>query len=181
MQMYAAEKYGMAQATRFDGLARQMTHADGWQALLGGSLSGHFTSPPFHQRERKDRRVHTIITTNDIMKGSTTFTMLSTTTVFYEKNPKSVAAVLAALEEANALIRDDIKMVAEMVRGSTTEIGFTPEELLEVVRDPAVKFTTTPENIMKYANFMNQRGTIKRKPTNWQELFLPAIHEKPGS
>lgn len=181
MQMYAAEKYGMPQAKRFDGLTRQMTHGDGWQALLGGSLSAHFTSPPFHQRERKDPRVHTIMTTDDIMKGSTTFTMLYTTTAFHENNPIVVKVVLAALEEANALIRDDIKTVAEMVRGSTTEIGFTADELLEVVSDPAVKFTTTPENIMKYADFMHLRKTIKKKPANWQELFFPEIHEAPGS
>jgi NitT/TauT family transport system substrate-binding protein len=190
MQMYAAEKYGMSQATRFDRFTVQMTHPDGAAALLSGAISAHFTSPPFHQRELKAPRVHTVMTTDGIMKGSTTFTMLYTTTAFYKKNPKAVEAVLAALEEANALIRafgrlhgenDDRKMVAEALLGSTTEIGFTAEELLEVVSDPAVKFTTTPENIMKYADFMHQRKTIKNKPANWQEMFFPEIHEAPGS
>jgi NitT/TauT family transport system substrate-binding protein len=183
MQIYASEKYGMAQAKRFDHLTLSMTHADGFQALLGGSgaISAHFTSPPFHQRERKDPRVHTVMTTDDIMKGSTTFTMLSTTTAFHEKNPKAVAAVLAALKEANELIRDDKKTVAEIVKESTAETGFTAEELLEVVSDPAVKFTTTPENIMKYGDFMHRVGTIKKKPANWQEMFFPEIHGEPGS
>ena len=40
------------------------------------------------------------MTSDDVMKGSTTFTMLSTTTQFRDRNPKAVAAVLAALEEA---------------------------------------------------------------------------------
>src|SRR5262249_3084843 len=49
MQMYAAEKYGMAEATRFDKYTVSMTHPDGVVALLGGSgaISAHFTSPPF--------------------------------------------------------------------------------------------------------------------------------------
>ena len=56
MQMYAAEKYGLPEATRFDKYTVSMTHPDGVVALLGGSgaISAHFTSPPFHQRERKD-------------------------------------------------------------------------------------------------------------------------------
>ena len=127
MQMYAAEKYGLPEATRFDKYTVSMTHPDGVMALLGGSgaISAHFTSPPFHQRERKDPRVHTIMTSDDVMKGSTTFTMLSTTTAFREKNPKAVAAVLAALEESTRMIREDHKMAADVLLSSTTESGFS--------------------------------------------------------
>ena len=51
-------------------------------------ITAHFTSPPFHQRERKDPQVRTIMTTDDVMGGSTTFTMLSTTATFREENPQ---------------------------------------------------------------------------------------------
>jgi NitT/TauT family transport system substrate-binding protein len=183
MQMYAAEKYGIADATHFDKYTVSMTHPDGVVALLGGSgaISAHFTSPPFHQRERKDPKIHTIMSSDDIMKGSTTFTMLSTTTAFREQNPKIVAAVLAALEEATMKIRDDKKGAADLLLSSTTESGFSAEELLEVVDDPAVKFTTTPENVMKYAEFMQRIGTLKTMPASWKDLFFPEIHGAQGS
>lgn len=183
MQMYAAEKYGPADAAHFDKYTVSMTHPDGVVALLGGSgaISAHFTSPPFHQRERKDPRVHTVMSSDDVMKGSTTFTMLSTTNAFRERNPRVVAAVLAALEEANQSIRDDVKKATEMLLTSTTESGFSAEELLEVVSDPAVKFTTTPENVMKYAEFMHRAGTIKTLPASWRDLFFDEIHGVPGS
>lgn len=183
MQIYASEKYGLAEATRFDKYTVPMTHPDGVVALLGGSgaISAHFTSPPFHQRERKDPRVHTVMTTDDVMKGSTTFTMLSTTSAFREKNPQVLAAVLAALEESTRLIRDDHKMAADTLLTSTTESGFSTEELMEVIGDPAVKFTTTPENVMKYAEFMNRIGTIKTAPASWRDLFFPEVHGAPGS
>ena len=90
-------------------------------------------------------------------------------------------AVLAALEEANHMIRADKKMAAELLLASTAEGGFTATELLEVVDDPAVKFTTTPENVMKYAGFMHGIGTIENLPASWQELFFPEIHQTPGS
>src|SRR3954464_4035003 len=139
MQMVAAEKYGLKDATHYDRYTVSMTHPDGVVALLGGSgaISAHFTSPPFHQRERKDPHIHTVMTTDDVMKGSTTFTMLSTTTAFRESNPKAVQAVLAALEEANGMIRADKKMAAMVLLSSTTESGFSLQDLQEVVDDPA--------------------------------------------
>src|SRR6185436_4917201 len=56
MQMVAAEKYGLKDAAHYDRFTISMTHPDGVIALLGrsGAISAHFTSPPFHQRERKD-------------------------------------------------------------------------------------------------------------------------------
>src|SRR6185436_4998869 len=63
MQMYAAEKYGVAEAFRFDRYTVTMTHPDALIAMLSGAgqIDAHFTSPPFHQRERKDPRVHTVL------------------------------------------------------------------------------------------------------------------------
>jgi NitT/TauT family transport system substrate-binding protein len=183
IQMYAAEKFGPAEAGRFDKYTVSMTHPDGVVALLGGSgaVSAHFTSPPFHQRERKDPRVHTVMTSDDVMKGSTTFTMLSTTEAFHAKNPQAVKAVLAALEEANRTLRDDKKATANLLLSSTTESGFSEQELLEVIDDPAVKFTTTPENVMKYADFMKSTGLLKTRPSSWRDLFFDEIHGVPGS
>jgi NitT/TauT family transport system substrate-binding protein len=183
MQMAAAEKYGLPEAARYDKYTVSMTHPDGVVALLGGSgaVSAHFTSPPFHQRERKDARVRTIMTSDDVMKGSTTFTMLSTTAAFRERHPKVVAAVLAALEEANESIRNDKTAAANHLLTSTTESGFSLDELLEVIGDPAVKFTTTPENVMKYAEFMHRIGTLKTLPASWKDLFFEEIHGAPGN
>ena len=127
-------------------------------------MDAHFTSPPFAQRERKDPRIHTILTTDDVMGGSTTFTMVSTTTKFREQNPKVFGAVLKALEEANRRIIADKKAAAEILLASTGgEKGFSVNEIVEVLNDPHVKFTTTPENVMKYATFMHDVGSIKNQ------------------
>ena len=109
MQMYAAERTAPAEAFRFDRYTVTMTHPDAVIALLSGAnqINAHFTSPPFHQREIKDPRVRTVLDTDEIMGGATTFTMLSTTARYREANPQAYAAVLAALEEANELIRSD--------------------------------------------------------------------------
>jgi NitT/TauT family transport system substrate-binding protein len=183
MQMYAAEKYGAAEAFRFDRYTVTMTHADALIALLGGGgqINAHFTSPPFHQREIKDPRVRTVLDTDDIMGGATTFTMLSTTARYREANPEAYAAVLAALEEANAFIRESPEQAAQILFAAEAGAGFTVEELTEVLRDPDIEFTTTPANTMKYAEFMQEIGSVQNRPESWRDLFFPEIHGASGS
>ena len=183
MQMYARDKYGASEVTRFDKFTTTMTHPDGVIALLSGSnaIQAHFTSPPFHQRERKDPRIRTIMTTDEVMGGSTTFTMLSTTSDFRAKNPKVYASVLKALDEAIDIILDDKEGAAELLLASTGESSFSKEELAEVLKDPNVKFTTTPENVMKYAEFMHDTASIKKRPASWKDMFFPEVHTTPGS
>ena len=147
-----------------------MTHPDALIALLAGSsaVDAHFTSPPFAQREKKDPRVRTIMLSDDVLGGSTTFTMVSTTTKFREQNPKVYGAVFKAIEEANRLIAADKKSAAELL----SDKGFSVPEIVEVLNDPHIKFTTTPENVMKYADFMYSIGSIKNRPASMSDLFF---------
>jgi len=183
MQMYAAQKYGGSEAARFDKYTVSMTHPDAVIALLSGAagISAHFTSPPFHQRERKDAQTRTILTTDDVMGGSTTFTMLATTRKFKEENPQAYTAVLRALDEANRLIVSDRRSAASLLLASTPESGFSLDETVLMLEDPAIRFTTTPENVKKYADFMHDTGSIKNRPATWQDLFFSDIHAAPGS
>jgi NitT/TauT family transport system substrate-binding protein len=183
MQMYAARKYGAAEATRFDRHTVSMTHPDAVVALLSGAagIAAHFASPPFHQRERRDPRIRTILTSDDIMGGATTFTMLSTTKKFREENPAIYRAVLRALEEANARIASDVRDAAAILMASTPDSGFSIEDTVAMLEDPDVTFTTTPENVGRYADFMHQIGSIGQRPASWKDVFFPEIHSAPGS
>jgi NitT/TauT family transport system substrate-binding protein len=183
MQMYARNRFGPGDVYHFDKYTVTMTHPDGVVALLAGSggITAHFTSPPFHQRERKDPQIRTILTSDEVMGGPATFTMLSTSTAFREKNPKVYAAVLKALDDAIDAIIEDKEDAARILLESTPEAGFSLEEIVALLKDPSVKFTTTPENVMKYAEFMHSIGSIKNRPTSWKDLFFPEVHDASGS
>jgi NitT/TauT family transport system substrate-binding protein len=183
MQMVAREKFGPTDVAHFDKYTVTMTHPDAVVALLSGSgsIDAHFTSPPFHQRERKDPHTRTILNSDEVMGGATTFTMLSTTTAFREKNPKVYTAVLMALDEAISVILSDKEDAADILLQSTGESGFSREEIIAVLNDPDVKFTTTPEHVMKYADFMHAIGSLKQHPATWKDLFFPEIQDSPGS
>src|SRR5690606_14872230 len=120
MQMYAVQKYGKDQAFRFDPFTVSMKHGDAAAALIsgGGSIAAHYASYPLAQREMKTEGIRTIQNTDDVMGGSTTFTMVSTTTRFHDENPKVYGAFVAALEEAQKMIKDDKQGAAKVLIAS---------------------------------------------------------------
>lgn len=174
MQMYAEKKFGRDATFKFDKNTVSMRHPDGVVAILSGNeqITAHYTSPPFHHQERRDASVRTIQTTNDVMGGPQTFTMISTTTKFHDENPKAYAAFVAALKESFAMIKADRKAAAQVLLDSMGGKGWTVEQLVEILDDPLIYYTTKPEGVLKYADFMNSIGTLKNKPTSINELFF---------
>ena len=183
MQMQAIKESGKADYAKYDPYTVSLTHPDGVIALLSGKteVTAHFTSPPFHQRERRDPAVRTIATSNDIMGAPSTFTMLYAPTKFYDENPKTYAAVLKALQAAIAFINSDKKAAADVFLASEEGKGWKLDDIMEILNDPDVRFTTSPESMMTYATFMADVGSIKQRPSTWQEMFFPDIHGVPGN
>ncbi len=174
MQMYARTKYGAAGTFRFDPYTVTMTHPDAVIALLSGrtEIVAHYASAPFHQRERKDPAVRTIMTTTDIMGGATTFTMISTTAKFRSQNPKLYAAFVGALKEAMEMIRADRRNAAEVLLESMGGKGWSVAELVGMLDEPGTRYTTEPENVMSYAAFMHAIGSLKNRPASIDDLFF---------
>ena len=183
MQMQAIKEGGKADYAKYDPYTVSLQHPEGVIALLSGKteITAHFTSPPFHQRERRDPAVRTIATSNDIMGAPSTFTMLYAPTKFYDENPKTYAAVLKALQAAIAFINADKKAAADVFLASEEGKGWKLDDIMEILNDPDVRFTTSPQSMMTYATFMADVGSIKVKPKSWQEMFFPDIHGIPGN
>ena len=183
MQMYAVKKYGKEQAFRFDPFTVSMNHGDAASALLSGSASitGHFASAPLDQAERKTPGVRSIMNTDDVMGGSTTFTMISTTRKFQERNPKVYSAFVNALKEAQDMIRQDKPAAAQVLIESMGGAGkWSVNDMVAMLNDPTIKYTTTPENVMKYALFMHDIGSLKNRPASIRELFFTGIDLQNG-
>jgi NitT/TauT family transport system substrate-binding protein len=183
MQMAAIKQFGKADFAHYDPYTVSLTHPDGVIAMLSGKseITAHFTSPPFHQRERKDPKIRTITTSNEIMGAPSTFTMLYAPSKFHDENPKAYAAVLKALQAAIDFINAGKKAAAEVFLRSEEGKGWKMDDLMEVLNDPDVRFTTSPESVMTYANFMADVGSIKTRPKAWQDMFFPEIHGIPGN
>jgi NitT/TauT family transport system substrate-binding protein len=174
MQMYALKKYGKDQVFRFDPFTVTMSHPEALITLMSGSGSivGHWASAPFDQRELKDPAIKAIMNSDAVMGGSTTFTMMSTTSRFQSENPKVFGAVVKALKRAQEMIAEDKKNAAAVLLEAMGGKGWTVEELVEILNEPGTKYTMKPENVLTYANFMHEIGSLKNKAGGLNNLFF---------
>jgi NitT/TauT family transport system substrate-binding protein len=182
MQMYAVKKYGKAEAFRFDPYTVTMNHSDAAAALLSGkTISAHFASAPLDQRELKEPGVRTIMNSDDVMGGSTTFTMISTTQKFQDQNPKVYAAFVKALKEAQTLIMQDKDAAVKVLLDSMGGGAGSASDMLAILNDPSTKYTLQPENVMKYALFMHEIGSLKNRPASIGDLFFSGADVSAGN
>lgn len=182
LQMAAARIFGDANYGRLDPLTISLSHPDGVAALLSDSseITAHFTAPPFHYRALKKPGVRVLLTSNDILGGPASNNLVYTTTKFHAENPKVYQAFVAAMQEAVAIINKNRRAAAQMYL-RLAKSKEPPEDVHKLMEDPITIFTTTPQNMMKFADFMYQRGTIRAKPASWKDLFFENIHGTPGS
>jgi NitT/TauT family transport system substrate-binding protein len=183
LQMAAAREFGREQYDKLDPITVSLSHPDATAALLAGKseINAHFASSPFYYIELASPGIHKVLHSYDVAGGRHTNGVLMTTKKFYEANPKVSAAVVAALEESNAFIKANPRKAAEIYLAMTKEKRSTLDEIEKMVTDPDVDYTTTPINVMKFIEFMNLAGTVKKKPASWKDLFFPAAHGMNGS
>jgi NitT/TauT family transport system substrate-binding protein len=138
----------------------------------GGNIVAHWASAPFDKRELKDPVIKAIMNSDDVMGGSTTFTMMSTTSRFQSENPKVFGAVVKALKRAQEMIAADKPNAAAVLLEAMGGKGWMIEDLVEILNDPGTKYTMKPENVLTYANFMHEIGSLKNKPASLTDLFF---------
>jgi NitT/TauT family transport system substrate-binding protein len=182
LQMAAEKAFGEGQQGKLDKLTVTMSHPDGQTALLSGQseITAHFTAPPFQYQELKKPGIRMVLNSNDVLGGPTTFNVVWTTSKFRNENPKLYDAFVKALDEAMAIINKDKKAAAEAYLRISKDKD-SVADILAMLNDPQIVFTTTPLNIMRYANFMAKTGMIKAKPDSWKDLFFPNAHGLGGS
>ncbi|WP_375461472.1 ABC transporter substrate-binding protein [uncultured Enterovirga sp.] len=180
LQMQAEKEWGPGEHYRIDSQTVSLGHPDAMAALLSNTeVTGHFASSPFHEQERKDPRIRTVMTSYEILGGRATAATLITSERFKKANPKTVQAVLDATREAIEYLNADKKRAAQtylkLAGGKNTV-----EELEAIISHPDWAYTLTPEKIGKTVQFMNKLGTVKTPVTDWKQLFFPEAHGLPG-
>ena len=107
--------------------------------------------------------------------------MLLATTRFRAANPTLCAAVLSALQQAGEFINDKPGAAAEIFAATVKGQDISLEDLTDLIGDPDLAYTAAPAGVMRLADFLHRIGRLKRRPTSWQDLFLPEARDLPGS
>jgi sulfonate transport system substrate-binding protein len=182
LQMAAEKAFGPGQQNKLDHLTVSMAHPDAETALLSGKseVTAHLGSPPFQYQELEQKGMHRVLNSYDVLGGPATFNVVWTTKKFHDENPKVYAAFVAALDEATAQINQDRRKAAQTyLRISKDKDSL--DDILKMLDDPEIRYTTTPNNTMKYVDFMHKVGSIKVKPESWKDMYFPNAQKLNGS
>jgi NitT/TauT family transport system substrate-binding protein len=182
LQMAAEKAFGEGQQNRLDPLTVTLSHPDAQTALLSGQseITAHFGSPPFQYQQLEKPAIHTVLNSYEVLGGPATFNTVWTSAKFRTENPKLYDAFVKALDEAMAFINRDKRAAAEAYLRISKDKD-SVDHILRMLDDPQIVFTTAPQNVMKYVDFMQKTGTIKPRPDSWKDLFFPNAHGLQGS
>src|SRR6266851_2068463 len=182
LQMLAAREFGDENYAKLDPLTVGLGHPDAYAALSSGGKGGvnsHFGSPPFSILELDRPGVHRVVSSVQVL-GNMTLDVVYALRKFHDANPKLCAAIIAALDEADAFIARDKKGAAQAYIVAS-KMQISEEEVLRMLADPDTRFSGTPDGVMKFAGFMHRVGIIAVAPKTWKDLFFPEIQNRPGS
>jgi NitT/TauT family transport system substrate-binding protein len=175
LEMAAAKEWGIEQHRRLDPLTVSLAHPDATAMMLGGKseIVANFSSPPFQYRQLKDPGIRRIASSEEILGGPASFNVIGATARFREQNPKLYGAFLAALNEATDFVNRDRDKAAEIYLKVTNDRS-PKEEILDIMSQPGVRFTTEVLNLGVFVDFLAKVGQLKNPPADWkQDLLFP--------
>jgi NitT/TauT family transport system substrate-binding protein len=182
LQLAAEKAFGKGQEHKLDHLTVSLSHPDGYAQMMSGKseISAHLTSAPYQYEELKDKRVHKVFDSYQVLGGPHTFNSIWATEKLYKGEPKVVKAFLAALDDAIKYIKSDPDGAAALwVKNTKSKLPV--EEVARIVKLPENEWTMTPKKTMVFAEYMSRVGMIPVKPTSWKDYYIDAVHNLPGS
>lgn len=174
LQMAAAKEFGIDKFNALDHLTVSMAHPDATAAMLGGpsEIVANWSSAPFQYRQLKDQKIRRLMTSTELFSEPLSFNVIAATAKFRADNPKLYAAFSSALQEATDFINADKRKVAEIYL-KVSKDKMSVDELVEILGDPAIQYTTKVGGIQAFVDFMGKVGTLKNPPANWRDMFFP--------
>jgi NitT/TauT family transport system substrate-binding protein len=183
LQMAAAKEWGQPNYAKLDPFTITLPHPDAAIAIIAKSteLTAHYGVSPFQDYEVAAPGTHVVLKSYDTLGGQTTNGVVLMAKKFRDANPKVTAAVYAALSEASEFINKQPRQSAEIYIRMANEKRSGVDEMAKMISNPDNAWTTTPQNAMRYVEFMHKAGTLKKLPADWKDMFMPESHALAGS
>jgi len=182
LELAAAQEWGTEHYNKLDPLVVARPDAAAATALLSGKgdIDAHFSRAPFADDELANPAIHRMMDSFDIA-GPHSTAVLAATLRFRAANPVLCAAILSALQAAGDFINSNPGAAAEIYAAMVKDQDTPIEDLADMIGDPDLAYRAAPTGVMRLVDFMIRVGRVKRRPSSWQDLFLPEARDLPGS
>ncbi len=180
LQMAALKRWG--KYDKLDHLVISMKHPAAMAALISGgqSVKSHFATLPTSFLELKSGKVHTVLTSYDVLGGQHSVLAMYNTEQWKKAHPKMYQAVVNAYDEAFKWIAANPEEGAKLfIRFTKSKLS--PEDVVAMMTDKSeIEYSQVPKLTMKYAKFLNSIGDIPM-PKSWKDYYWENNHKFPGS
>src|SRR5665213_1172632 len=174
--------FGPGNQGKLDDLTVTLSHPDAVLAMSDshGAIDSHFSTPPYLYMELAHPDVHAVLSAQDVLGVPFSNGIMFTSQEFHDKNPKIVAATIAALQDALALIQSDPQAAANIYLETSGDKS-SPQVIADLLTKPGTSYAIEPQGMLRIAQFMRQIGMINTKPASWRDLFFVEAHAFSGS
>ncbi len=182
LAMGVEKAFGAGKAGELDNIQVAMAHPEAYAALTSGAggVTGYMASSPFQERALKLPNISKVADSFSIQGGPATLSVIYAKSDFVDKNPKLVAAFMAAQKQAVAMIKSDLKGSIDKYYAVTKDK--TDRAIVEeILSGPNYDFDIFPKESMKIVDFMVKTGALRQKPDSWKDYFFPTVHGEPGT
>lgn len=183
LQMAAAKKWGPENAYKLDDLTVSMKHPSAAAALLAGgqSVKSHFATLPTSFQELKSGKVHTVLSSYDVLGGAHSTVALYNTKKWKDENPKLYKCTWQSYRKAYDWIKADLKRAAALYK-SFTKSKLDIKDIEGMVGDlNEIDYTPLPMRTMEFSKFMHSIKAIKNMPASWKDYYWENNYDLTGS
>jgi NitT/TauT family transport system substrate-binding protein len=154
--------------TRLDHSLVSLKHPDGMNALLSGSLEGHFTSPPYLFQEMDQPGFRQLLSGEEAMGEPFTFIAGVVTENFYKNKPHIYKSYRQALNRSVLFINENPDESLDIL----APLYHMDRELLkEYLYERGMVFETEIHGLNRFIDFMSQEGLITQIKSDKEVMF----------
>lgn len=182
LQLAASQTFGSANFNRFDKQLVTMPHTEAVAALDSGKggITAHFSNAPFQYQQVKNKQVHVILNSYDVLGGPSSSVLAVTSEKFRREQPGTYRALQRGLAQASQLIAQNPREAAEIYLAA--EQSNAPlADVLAFLQDPEIDYSVTPRNTERLAKFLHEAKVLKNQPRSWKDYFFDDLHAVAGS
>jgi len=130
LRMACVEAFGKGQQGRLDGNLVSLSHPDAVNAVINGVVAAYVGAPPYTDLVLRNPKARAVLRSPEVFKGPMSFVLLCARKAFAVQNPRLVAALVAALEDANRFIAshptEAAQIYLEHAPSKVIDAGFIP-------------------------------------------------------
>ncbi|MCH5265262.1 MAG: ABC transporter substrate-binding protein [Lachnospiraceae bacterium] len=149
-----------------------MSHPDGMQALLSGSVPCQLTTSPYFLQEKEESNIHEVEDVAAAFPEDATIIVGSTTTKLHDEKPQVYQALVSAMEEAMDMLNNNQDKAAEML---CEKEGVTADKMKEFLSAEGSDYDMKPHGTLEIAQFMERADFMEKAPADLSEICFDNI------